>query len=192
MRYILASGSPRRKEILSKLGLEFDIIKAEGEEITDKVIPAEIVESLSKQKLLEVVDRVGRDESYIVISADTIVAVDDKVLGKPVDEKHAFDMIRLLADRNHQVYTGVSIAKVICGRIDEIRIFHERTDVFVKPMTDDDIMEYINCNESMDKAGAYAIQGEFAKYIDHIEGDYQNVVGLPGERVMEVLNSMNE
>ena len=192
MRYILASGSPRRKEILSKLGLEFDIIKAEGEEITDKVIPAEIVESLSKQKLLEVVDRVGRDESYIVISADTIVAVDDNVLGKPVDEKHAFDMIRLLADRNHQVYTGVSIAKVICGRIDEIRIFHERTDVFVKPMTDDDIMEYINCNESMDKAGAYAIQGEFAKYIDHIEGDYQNVVGLPGERVMEVLNSMNE
>ncbi|MDO4261717.1 MAG: Maf family protein [Eubacteriales bacterium] len=181
---VLASGSPRRKELLTQIGISFDVVKAEGEEIIGTEPPEETVKKLSMQKAREVSDRTG---AAVVIGADTVVAADGQILGKPKDQKDAMRMLRLLAGGAHQVLTGVTVIlrapegeRTIC--------FAETTTVHVFPMTEAQMRDYVQSGEPMDKAGAYGIQGRFAAYVSGIEGDYNNVVGLPvGRLFQEVL-----
>ena len=194
MKIILASGSPRRKEILKRLGYEFEIIKAENEEITDKIKPCEVVEELSYNKAIEVKEKVIRlinsknaEDDYCIIAADTVVAVDNQILGKPSDRNDAFNTIKLLQGRKHQVYTGVTIINLSSNKV---VIFSDKTDVYVKKMSDSEIWDYVECGECDDKAGSYAIQGVFSKYIERYEGDYDNVVGLPAKKVDEALKNI--
>ena len=181
---ILASGSPRRKELLAQVGISFEIVKAEGEEIINTTVPEEAVKELSRQKAREVAARTDGD---VVIGADTVVAADHEILGKPKDQEDAVRMIRMLQGRTHQVLTGVTVILRDGVRKKEIR-FAETTHVHVYPMTEEQIRDYVASGEPMDKAGAYGIQGLFAAYVSGIEGDYNNVVGLPvGRLYQEVL-----
>ena len=181
---ILASGSPRRKELLAQVGISFEIVKAEGEEIINTTVPEEAVKELSRQKAREVAARTDGD---VVIGADTVVAADHQILGKPKDQEDAVRMIRMLQGRTHQVLTGVTVILRDEVRKKEI-YFAETTHVHVYPMTEEQIRDYVASGEPMDKAGAYGIQGLFAAYVSGIEGDYNNVVGLPvGRLYQEVL-----
>lgn len=183
-RLILASGSPRRKELLLQAGLDFEVITSNVQERTSRIKPWEIVEDLSCLKAAAAVGQltdVQLNES-IVIGADTIVYQDGIVLGKPKDEAHAFRMLKLLSGKTHSVYTGVTLMEGT-----RQHSFYEHTKVWVYEMTDEEIRRYIWTKEPMDKAGAYGIQGAFAVYIKGIEGDYNNVVGLPIGRVYQEL-----
>ena len=181
---ILASGSPRRKELLAQVGISFEIVKAEGEEIINTTVPEEAVKELSRQKAREVAARTDGD---VVIGADTVVAADHEILGKPKDQEDAVRMIRMLQGRTHQVLTGVTVILRDGVRKKEICCV-ETTHVHVYPMTEEQIRDYVASGEPMDKAGAYGIQGLFAAYVSGIEGDYNNVVGLPvGRLYQEVL-----
>lgn len=180
MRVILASASPRRKELLERIGVKFDIIPATGEEVITKKIPEEVVMELAKQKAEEIAK--VAEEDALIIGADTVVVCDGKILGKPKDEEDAFQMLTMLSGREHEVYTGVAM---IDNREKSIENFFERTRVIMYPITEKEIREYIAGGEPMDKAGAYAIQGTGAKFIQKIEGDYHNVVGLPVGRIYQ-------
>lgn len=182
---ILASASPRRKEMLSQIGVKYRVVVSDADENVDMSDPKEAVKMLSRIKATAVSDKVA-DEEVVIIGADTVVAVDDKVLGKPDDDKMAFDMIKMLQGRAHEVYTGVCILTrkgddTICKN------FACCTKVYVNEMTDEQIREYVASGESKDKAGAYAIQGLFSRHIKGIEGDYYNVVGLPVSMVYDEL-----
>ena len=182
-KIILASASPRRKELLSQIGVTFEIIKAEKEEHITSSIPTEVVKELSMQKAKEVA---AKCDGSIIIGADTIVAMEGQILGKPKDRADAMRMLRLLQGKKHQVITGVT---VLLGSTKTLS-FAEVTDVSLYPMTDAQIERYIATGEPMDKAGAYGIQGRFAAYVRGIEGDYNNVVGLPiGRLYQEVLSA---
>ncbi len=187
VKFVLASGSPRRKELLEQLGLEFEISSAHGEEIITKTFPADIVEELSRQKADEVADRYVKtynNDTCVIISADTIVAFGNEIMGKPRDEEDAVRMLTQLADNTHQVYTGVTLVLLKNGER-SVRTFHEKTDVQMYPMTEVQVRTYVATGEPMDKAGAYAIQGKCAAYIKGINGEYNNVVGLPVARLMQ-------
>lgn len=197
---ILASQSPRRKELLEQIGLEFEICPAKGEEIITKSIPEEVVMELSKQKAEEVaalVSSFGENHKEIttpsdilVIGADTVVAYDGKILGKPVDEDDAKRMLTMLAGNTHSVFTGVTLVLIDkSGRAGEL-VFYEKTDVKMHPMTETEIDRYIATGEPMDKAGSYGIQGKCAIYIEKIDGDYNNVVGLPITRIYQELKKI--
>lgn len=186
---ILASASPRRKELLEQIGLTFDICPAKGEEVITKTIPAEVVKELASQKAKEVAAMVKSYEEkheelmtpqdIMVIGADTIVAYEDQILGKPKDEEDAYRMLSMLSGNTHSVYTGVSIILLgASGKVGELN-FYEKTDVVMRQMDENEIRRYIATGEPMDKAGAYGIQGKCAIFIDKIDGDYNNVVGLP-------------
>lgn len=186
---ILASGSPRRRELLTQVGLEPVIVPSCVEEVIRSRAPAQVVKDLSFQKAEDVAERLKGEalkewERIVVIGADTVVAVDGQILGKPETGQEAEKMIGLLQGREHQVYTGVTM---IFKDREEPVIFAEKTNVFVYPMTKKQIQEYVATGEPMDKAGAYGIQGAFAAYIRGIEGDYNNVVGLPVGRVCQEL-----
>jgi septum formation protein len=193
MRYILASGSPRRKELLSKVIPEFEIIPAISEEMATQEEPLEIVKELSHQKASEIFYKTLTDSAdrIVVIGADTVVSYNHRVLGKPVDRHDARAMIKELAGRTHSVYTGVSIFAGGGGSKEESFTFGECTLVRVAPMSDEEIHAYVASGESDDKAGAYGIQGDFAKFIEGIEGDYYNVVGLPIARLYKELKGHN-
>ena len=186
MKLILASASPRRKELLAKTGLSFDIIPAKGEEIVTKSIPAEVVMELSQQKAKEIAEK--QTEDCIIIGADTIVAKGDTIMGKPKDAADAYRMLESISDDCHQVYTGVTIIRT--GEQAETITFAEKTDVYLYPISEEDIKAYIESGDPMDKAGAYGIQGDFAVHVKGIEGDYYNVVGLPIGRVYQELKKM--
>ena len=183
---ILASKSPRRRELLTQLGVKFRCIPAEGEEIIKSTLPREVVKELSSGKALEIEDRIKQDKNIentqlgdtLIIGADTIVSCQDRILGKPETEENAKEMLSLISGREHQVYTGVSVI-YISGNIRKEISFAEKTDVYVRKLTEEDIEEYTETGESMDKAGAYGIQGIFGKFVENIDGDYNNVVGLP-------------
>ena len=177
---ILASASPRRKEILKKHNIDFAIEVSDADESHGNMHPADLVEELSKRKASAVFKS---HPSEIVLGADTVVALDDKILEKPKDEKDAFRMIEMLQGNRHQVYTGVTICSP-----EKSMTFSVKTDVYVKPMTADEIKTYIATGEGNDKAGSYAIQGIFSKYIEKYDGDFENVVGLPGKAVVTALN----
>ena len=186
---ILASASPRRRELLEQIGIDFEICPAKGEEIITKERPEEVVAELAAQKAREVAGMIkiyGKQheelvtpQDIMVIGADTVVAFREEILGKPKDEEDAYRMLSLLAGNVHGVYTGVSILLLSAsGRVGEISFF-EKTKVAMRQMDDAEIRRYIATGEPMDKAGAYGIQGKCAVYIDKIDGDYNTVVGLP-------------
>ncbi|WP_072912271.1 Maf family protein [Pseudobutyrivibrio xylanivorans] len=180
MKIVLASNSPRRKELLAQAGIEFIVDPADIDEVTSETFPAKVVEDLSRQKALAVA---GKHKGEIVLAADTVVAFDDKILGKPKDEEDAFRMLTELSGRAHQVYTGVTI--VDAGG--EVKTFSECTEVTMYENSPEAIRSYIASKEPIDKAGAYGIQGLGAVLVKGIEGDYNNVVGLPLAKVYRVL-----
>ncbi len=186
MKLILASASPRRKELLAKTGLAFDIIPAKGEEVITKTIPAEVVMELSMQKAKEIADQ--QEGDCIIIGSDTVVAKGDTIMGKPKDKEDAFRMLDMISDDCHQVYTGVTIIRT--GEEAKTITFAEKTDVYLYPISEEDIHAYIASGDPMDKAGAYGIQGDFAVHVKGIEGDYYNVVGLPIGRVYQELKKL--
>ena len=193
IKYILASGSPRRWELLEQAGISFEISQAQGEEITAKQAPADIVEELSYQKADEVAERYlekYKNDTVVIIGADTIVAAGNEIMGKPKNEADAAAMLAKLQGDTHQVYTGVTLILLEKGqgkREREVITFHEKTDVHMYPMTSEQIAAYVATGEPMDKAGSYAIQGKCAIYIKGINGDYNNVVGLPVARLVHEL-----
>lgn len=185
MKYILASASPRRKELLEQAGLSFDIIPSSAQEVREGGTPEEIAMNLAAQKAYAV----GREHispDQVIIGADTIVVYNGEILGKPADEQEAYDMLAMLADRTHQVYTGVCLLITRKGSI-EARRFYERTDVTFYPVSREDLLSYTATGDSLDKAGAYGIQGPFAVHVRSIHGDYNNVVGLPIARLYHEL-----
>ena len=188
MKLILASASPRRKELLAKTGLAFDIIPAKGEETITKTIPAEVVMELSQQKAREIAKQ--QTEDCIIIGADTIVAKGDTIMGKPKDAADARRMLEMISDDCHQVYTGVTIIRT--GNASEAITFAEKTDVYLYPISEKDIRDYIESGDPMDKAGAYGIQ-EWIGYIgvERIEGSYFNVMGLPVQRLYKELKAFS-
>lgn len=178
---ILASNSPRRRELLHQIGIDdFAIDPAKGEETAPEgLTPGELVEHLALQKALEVA---ARHETDLILAADTVVTVGGKVMGKPADEADAVRMLQALSDRQSQVYTGVALCKG--GRT---VVGHECTQVFFREMSQKEIEWYVADGEPLDKAGAYGIQGKGARFIRRIEGDYGNVVGLPLCRVVTMM-----
>lgn len=197
-KLILASGSPRRKELLLQAGLDFEVQVSDVEEIINTSIPEELVVSLARQKagavcsmLLEREkneERQRGDKREIILAADTVVAYEQSILGKPKDRDEAVRMINLLQGKTHQVYTGVVLMDMKEQR--EIVTFAEKTDVLVRKMTVPQIEAYVDTGEPYDKAGGYGIQGGFAAYIPEIRGDYYNVVGLPLSRVCQELDKL--
>ena len=184
-KLIMASQSPRRREILEQVGFDFSVIPSDVEEKPGGTLPDEVVIELSLQKAMDVYQK--NNDNVVVIGADTVVSVDNKIMGKPADRDEAFLMLKTLQGRTHQVYTGVSLVWDHEDNGDKFGQFSfcECTYVTFFPMTDREIREYISTGECDDKAGSYAIQGICAKYISKIDGDYNNVVGLPVARLYQ-------
>lgn len=220
-KIILASASPRRRELLEQIGLEFEVIPSQGEEVITKQLPREVVEELSRQKAEEVA---GRVDGGIVIGSDTVVCQEGRIMGKPADREDARGMLRRIQGGVHSVFTGVTVlVKDEAGKITDSHTFSRETKVRVYPMTEEEIEGYLNTGrreeaagkaeggpdsrkleaetnvagkaeggsllsyEWQDKAGAYGIQGAFAAWVESIEGDYNNVVGLPVSALWQVL-----
>ena len=188
-KIILASGSPRRKELLLQIGIVPEIIVSHVEEKITSDVPAEVVMSLAEQKAVDVAKEMP--EGTVILGSDTVVVADGKILGKPKSHEEAYEMIRRLAGRSHQVYTGVCLVKKGPeGEADTVVSFYDETDVNVSPMTEKEIREYADSEEPMDKAGSYAVQGFFARYIDGLKGSYANVMGLPVHLVYQELKKL--
>lgn len=189
MRIILASGSPRRKELLSNMGFEYDIVVSDCEEQTTETEPCNIVRDLSAMKALDVENKIsGESDDYLLIAADTLVFLENERLGKPKDEEDAKRMIGKLSGRPHRVITGVTVIRKN-NEDRKIINFEEITSVEVADLSQKEIDDYVATKEPLDKAGAYAIQGKFAKFITGIRGDYSNVVGLPVARLYAELKN---
>ncbi|MCR5053848.1 MAG: Maf family protein [Lachnospiraceae bacterium] len=183
---ILASTSPRRKELLSLAGFPFTVDGADIDENLPIKDPVKFVEELSYEKAMAVAKKYP---DSIVIGADTIVVIDDEILGKPKDEEDALKILKKLSGRTHQVYTGVTVLDMKGGKADRTT-FHERTDVSMYENPESMLKEYISTGEPMDKAGAYGIQGRGALLIKGIEGDYYNVMGFPVAKIYRVISGM--
>lgn len=180
MKFILASKSPRRREILADLGLEFEIITADTDESCNLTDPRAFVEELALRKGRAVADKLDGDT--IIIASDTVVACNGEILGKPKDRADAGRMLDMLSGTKHDVISGVAL--ISKGKE---AVASEVTHVIFDKLTDSDKEIYLNSNEPYDKAGAYAIQGLASMWIKGIEGDYFNVVGLPVKRLHDLL-----
>ena len=182
-KIILASASPRRRELLAQIGIPFEVLTSDADESIGAMAPDEACRELAKRKAKAVLAHLkacGRgDEDLLIIGADTIVVQDKEILGKPADPADAARMLRLLSGREHEVLTGVYVIGTAGGSF----AFSEKTDVYVADLTEADIAFYLSTGEPFDKAGSYGIQGMFARYIEKIDGDYNNVVGLPVGRL---------
>ena len=213
IRIILASKSPRRKELLENAGFEIVIIPSEAEENIDVKDPAEMVKKLSYLKANSVYENIANKEgeidssyaintgktaesgitdkeddtkSIIVLGADTVVYAGGMILGKPKNKEEAREMIKMLSGNVHSVFTGFTIVQADGKSVTD----YSETKVYVYPMTDEEIEDYISSNEPYDKAGAYGIQGLFGKYVEKIDGDYNNVVGLPVSKIIYTLKEI--
>ncbi len=186
-RFILASASPRRRELLEQVGAEFEIIPAVGEEVIASSEPKEAVMELSAQKAAEVAGKL-QGENAVILGADTVVVYGGQILGKPRDAADAEQMLSMLCGNTHSVYTGVTIIRMQNGQTERCS-FYEETKVTMYPMSREQIVSYIRTGEPMDKAGAYGIQGKGALFVEKINGDYNNVVGLPIAKVFQMLES---
>jgi len=203
---ILASGSPRRKDLLEQAGLEFEVIVSDVEEIVTKTNPDEVVLELSEQKCAAVANDFMQNVpsnlgnlidletgGILVIGADTVVSLDNKILGKPEDAKDALKMLMNLSGRVHEVYTGVTCKVLKYNSFTEGMLemdsfsFFVETKVNMYPFDEYEALDYIATGEPMDKAGAYGIQGIGERLVESINGDYNNVVGLPLSRLMKEL-----
>lgn len=195
MKIYLASASPRRRELLEQIGLKFAVMVSNVQEKTTASEPARVVEALSEQKaraVLGELERENREEEILIIGADTVVAVEGRILGKPADREAAAEMLTTLAGRSHQVFTGVTlIYRSFSGQL-QSKVFHEVTEVSFYPMNEKEIDCYLSTGDCMDKAGAYGIQGFCARYIRGIKGDYNNVVGLPVGRLYQEIKEWLE
>lgn len=185
---ILASASPRRRELLANMGLQFTVLVSDADESgVDTSVPPEIyVQELALLKAVAVAKTIIKNKDSIVISADTIVVCDGEILGKPKDEEDAVRTLTLLTGKSHKVYTGFCVMRLsdaftVCKNV--------CTEVVFKPLTREKIERYVKTSEPMDKAGAYAIQGLGAMLIERINGDYFNVVGLPVSEISDVLET---
>lgn len=183
MKYILASASPRRRELLTQAGIEYTVIPSNVEEIITQTEPCEVVMELALLKANDVFENHAENDT-MVIGADTIVVYKDEILGKPEDADDARNMLSMLADRTHQVYTGVALVSMKNGE-KKVKTFYECTDVTFYPVSREDIDKYVESGDPLDKAGSYGIQGPFAIHIKEIHGDYNNVVGLPIGRLYQ-------
>ena len=189
-KIVLASGSPRRKELLARTGMKFSVVVSDGEEKTDLTDPAQAVEQLSQDKALAVAKMLeGQQEVSLIIGADTVVAFKGEILGKPADEGDALQTLLKLQGKAHQVYTGVTLLVKEQGRWKPYT-FSEKTDVEFYPVSQNELLDYIKSGEPMDKAGSYGIQGTFGIYVKGICGDYNNVVGLPVGRLVYELKKI--
>lgn len=210
VRLVLASASPRRRELLSQIGLEFTVMPSKKEENAKATEAGALVQELSRQKAVDIWEQLSggqgqnpdadqeqiseetqepnlngkRQPELLVIGADTVVCCEGKILGKPHDREAAVEMLTALQGRSHEVYTGVTLYHQR-----ETVTFFECTQVEFYPMTEVEISEYIDSKEPMDKAGAYGIQGLGARFVKGIRGDYNNVVGLPVGRLYQELKS---
>lgn len=183
VKIILASASPRRKELLEQIGVDFEIAVSDKETEIDCMDPVEACRKQAYNKALDIVEKSRLkygDKDFVVISADTIVAIDTKILGKPKDKSEARQMLETISGRKHRVYTAVCVYNSLK---DSYESFVEDTPVEVARLSSEEIEDYLEKKEPYDKAGAYAIQGYFSRYIVGIEGDYYNVMGLPVGRL---------
>ena len=185
MKIILASKSPRRKELLEAYGVNIEIVPSDAEENIDEKNPSELVKMLSDIKASSVYqnvkDKMKDDE--LVLGADTIVYADGRILGKPSDRSEAYEMIKTISGSVHSVFTGFTVIYPYGKKISD----YCETKVYVYDMSEDRINAYIDTPEPYDKAGGYGIQGLFGKYVEKIDGDYNNVVGLPVSKIFHVL-----
>ena len=179
---ILASASPRRRELLALAGYDFEVVTADIDEVLDpSLAPQELVMSLAKQKAAAVA---YNHPEQTVIGSDTVVVLDGKVLGKPHSTADAVGMLNSLSGNTHEVFTGVALIKG-----ERVHCFYERTAVTFYPLEDDMIKQYVASGDCMDKAGAYGIQGNGCVLVKGIEGDYFNVVGFPVARFCRELKA---
>ena len=182
MKLILASQSPRRRDLLGLLRVPFTVLPADIDEKMDPALPArQEVARVSRMKA----EATPRSPGDVVIAADTIVVLEDRVLGKPADRQEAITMLRALSGRDHQVMTGLAVL-----RDDRTLVCTEITDVHFRPLTEAEILRYVDTGEPMDKAGAYGIQGYAAPFVESIRGDYYNVMGLPVCRLWQMLRQL--
>ncbi len=203
LNVVLASGSPRRKQLLEEAGIKFTVYRPSQEvdeslEPDDMRDPASAVKKLAERKAGAVVQDIlatNPTGAGLIIGADTTVVLDGEMMGKPYSADHAREMLRKLSGRTHEVITGVSVWLVMLGEPTEehpegsvsmgFRSFHETSKVTFKDLSDEEIKRYVATGETIDKAGAYAIQGKGAALVDHHEGDYNNIVGLPVARLIQ-------
>ena len=212
-KIILASASPRRKELLTQIALTFTVMPSDVEENPKSTLPQDIVIELSKEKARDIWEKIGTKDhdsttndtgvrkenstedsqinctDALVISADTVVSIEGEILGKPKDEEDAVRMLSLLSGKEHQVYTGVTMIWINEEGKQEEYSFYVCTGVLMYRMNRAEIMEYVCSGEPMDKAGAYAVQGKAAAYIKSIRGEYSNVVGLPVGRLYQEMKA---
>jgi len=185
-KFILASGSPRRKEILENIGLGFETLVSDADEgaINGTALPVPVyVQELALLKATAVAKKRGKGDE-LIISADTVVCMDGEILGKPSDKEDAFRMLSMLSGKCHSVFTGICVMSTknafsVCSAVE--------TKVYFKSLSDEQILSYIKSGEPMDKAGAYGIQGIGSLLVEKIDGDYFNVVGLPVSKLSEIL-----
>ena len=184
-KVILASGSPRRRELLTEMGIAFEIDVPDVDE-TVAGAPQDMVKTLAERKARAVA---GKRSEGLIVAADTLVALDGCALGKPVDDEDAKRMLSSLSGRTHDVFTGVCVLNAATG---EIKVAAEGTGVRFREITDDEIDAYVATGEPRDKAGAYAIQGGAGAFVEGYEGSRSNVIGLPVELLDEMLRKMNQ
>lgn len=190
-KLILASCSPRRRELIKLLNMPFECISVNADESTTQTNPAEAVKeiALSKARAAQAARKISIDE--VIIGADTIVVFDNKLLGKPVNDSDAENMLRMLSGQTHFVYTGVSFLYYNEENILSELSFAEKTEVHFAEISSDDIKKYIATGNHRDKAGSYAIQDEFSIHVKGINGDYNNVVGFPVARIYKELKNLH-
>ena len=186
MKIILGSASPRRNQLLSLIVKNFEVVVSDFKEFVTENKPNFVAVELAEQKARAVYKLIESEEEALIIGADTIVYT-EKILGKPENRNEAFEMLKSLSDRSHTVFTGVCIKSSFTG-IE--KCFYSETKVEFIKLSEEVIWRYINSGEPMDKAGAYGIQGMGARFIKSINGCYYNVVGLPVQKLSEVLESM--
>ncbi len=196
-RIVLASGSPRRKELFGMISDEFEVIVSDCEEVVTSTAPERVTQELSRQKAEAAAVRIAAEpdlkttSDILIVGADTVVSIEGKILGKPKDRSDAFEMLRLLSGKKHKATTGVTLLRVNRdGRIQWQKSFAETTIVCVDHMKESEIQAYLDTGEPYDKAGAYGIQGLFGRHISGIEGDYNNVVGLPVHRLYKEISAL--
>jgi len=189
MRIILASGSPRRKELLGKLVNKFDIITSDfNEDIiknTEKN-PEELVKKLSTSKANDVLLKLNIQEEFVIIAADTVVCINDEILGKPLDKNDAMQMLTKLSNNSHFVLTGMTVIINKNGTINKETLCSKST-IHFNELTDSEIIEYVNTGEPLDKAGSYAIQGIGNKFIKKYDGNFDSIVGLDMNQLKDIL-----
>ena len=190
-RIILASASPRRRQLLEQCGISFEVMPANIDEAnTQNLAPADFTLFISKEKAKAVAEKLSFEEDAVIIAADTIVVLDNEVLGKPADEDEAFLMLQKLQGKQHSVYTGITVGFLSSGGMEYIQDVCQ-SDVTMYSIRDGEILEYIKTKEPLDKAGSYAVQGIGRKFIERVDGDFNNVVGLSTDRLKALFKQIN-